>query len=566
MGVGTTLARWFRPDTAVVETAPALVAEAAKPPAVQALTPEYTAAQIRRRGFEFGVPLTSEMPSAQMAASAERQQMLQHLHDAFNTCTWMSAAINVIARTVTAGGLDIVPDDDIPEDEVPLEPPEVVRLRRLMRFTNPTEDMIQLLRNVIIDLMLFGDAYLEVIRLFGEPVALYLLDATTMTVISDSHGEVTGYRQDVDGLRQAVFKVEEVIHISLDAPRGGLYGVSPAQLALLPTTAWIFCMATIQETFRRGDPPRVHADLAHYEDNEVQRWREQYSVYNLGPKAVGNPIITTGGGVITELNHQQVRDYLETARDLRDQIIASFGVPPAKVGIIETGNIGGGSGEAQNKSFQVNTIIPIANLLLEKLNFHLVQSGFGITGWHLEFAEVDFRDSQTVEQVREIRLKNGAYSVNDWRAEIGKPPIDGGDINIIETRQGIVAWDDIEAMSKASIGNKAAPLTAAGVNGYVPGLPDAEQPEPAVSPMAMAAAMAGGKPAVAPVPDMKPNTNRSPDDAPGLKNDAAQGKPPKETAYGRDTRALSESWDRSYRARRKAALKALPGPGRGTRG
>lgn len=555
MGVGTALARLFRP--AVSET----VVQEAKPPAAQALTPEYTAQQIRRRGFEFGVPLTSEMPSAQMAASAERQQMLQHLHDAYNTCTWMSASIGVIARTVTAGGLDVVPNDDIPEDEVPPEPPEVVRLRRLMRFTNPTEDFIQLLRNVITDLMLFGDSYIEVVRLLGEPVALYLLDSTTMTVISDAHGEVTGYRQDVDGLRQAYFHVEDVIHISLDAPRGGLYGVSPAQLALLPTTAWIFTMATIQETFRRGDPPRMHVDLAHYEDNDIQRWREQYQVYNLGPKAVGNPVITSGGGAVQVLDPRKVSDYLDAERVLRDQIIASFGVPPAKVGIIETGNIGGGSGEAQNKSFQVNTIIPIANLLLEKLNFHLVQMGFGITGWHLEFAEVDFRDSVTVENVRDTRLKNGAYSINDYRAELGKPPIDGGDINIIETRQGIVAWDDMEAMSKASIANKAAPMTAAGVNGYVPGLPEpAEEPSPWSSPAAMKAALAAGQ--IAGVPDVTPNAKQSPSFRPGGPANVGLPEGEKETAYESDTRALTASWDKAYRARRKQALKQLPGPGR----
>lgn len=562
MGFRTALARMIEPRPATTE-----IVEATKtPPAAQAIMPEYSPAQIRRRGFEFGVPLTSEMPSAQMAASAERQQMLQHLHDAYNTCTWMSSSVSVIARTVTAGGLEIVPDDDIPEDEVPDEPPEVIRLRRLMKFTNPTEDIIQLLRMVITDLMLFGDSYIEVVRLLGEPVALYLLDSTSMTVISDQHGEVSGYRQDVDGLRQAVFDVNDVIHISLDAPRGGLYGVSPAQLALLPTTAWIFTMATIQETFRRGDPPRVHVDLAHYEDNDVQRWFEQYQVRNLGPKAVGNPLVTTGGGAVTVLDSRKVSDYLDAEKVLRDQIIAAFGVPPSKVGIIETGNIGGGSGEAQNKSFQVNTVIPIANLLLEKLNFHIVQQGFGITGWHLEFEEIDFRDSVTVENVRDTRLKNGSYSVNDYRAEIGKPPIDGGDINIIETRQGIVAWDDMEAMSKASVGNKAAPLTAAGVDGYVPGLPDANTPEPpALNPMAAAMALTGGKPKVAPVPDTHPSAPQDPLAAPGLPDDAAQGRAPKE-AYESDRRALEAAWGKAYRARRKEALRALPGPGRGSRG
>jgi HK97 family phage portal protein len=518
------------------------------------LTPELTARQVRRRGYEFGIPLTSEMPSAQMAASAERQQMLQHLHDAYQTCTWMSSAIGVIARTVTAGGLQIVPDDDIPENEMPPDPPEVLRLRRLMRFTNPTEDIIQLLRNIITDLMLFGDSYLEVITLLGEPVALYLLDATTMTVLSDDHGEVTGYRQDVDGLRTATFGVQDVIHISLDAPRGGLYGVSPAQLALLPTTAWIFTMATIQETFRRGDPPRMHVDLAHFEDNDVQRWREQYQVYNLGPKAVGNPLITTGGGAVQVLDPRKVTDYLDAERVLRDQIIAAFGVPPSKVGVIETGNIGGGSGEAQNKSFQINTIIPVANLLLEKLNYHLIKIGFKISGWHFEFAEIDFRDSITVEQVRELRLKYGAYSVNDWRAELGKQPIPGGDTNIIDTRTGIVAWDDMEAMSKASIANKVAPLSAAGVNDYVPGVP-----EPDVEPQGPD----GPQGKVPPVPDVPPTQKRSPEEAPGLSKDATQGKPPRESLYESDRHSLEAAWGKAYRARRKEALRALPGSERG---
>lgn len=553
------MSRWGR----IIGRAP--VEEARKTPASvvndASLAPEVDPKRLRRKGYEFGVPLTSEMPSAQMAASAERQQMLQHLHDAYQTCSWVSSSIAVIARTVTAGGLQIVPDDDLPENEAPPEPPEVLRLRRLMRFTNPTEDIIQLLRNVITDLMLFGDAYLEVIYLLGEPVGLFLLDATTMTVLSDSHGEVIGYRQDVDGMRTANWDIDGVIHISLDAPRGGLYGVSPAQLALLPITSWIFTVATIQETFRRGDPPRMHVDLAHFEDNDVQRWREQYQVYNLGPKAVGNPLITTGGGAVQVLDPRKITDYLDAERVLRDMIISSFGVPPSKVGIIETGNIGGGSGEAQNKSFQINTVIPVANLLLEKLNYHLLKIGFKIQGWHFEFAEVDFRDSITVEQVRELRLKYGAYSVNDWRAELGKQPIPGGDTNIIDTRTGIVAWDDMEAMSKASIANKVAPLSAAGVNDYVPGVPEPDM-EP-VAPMDQKAPPGVHPGQVPKVPDVPPKASRSPEEQPGLSKDATQGKPPKESLYEADRRALEAAWGRAYRARRKEALRSLPPSERG---
>lgn len=519
-----------------------------------------TAAQVRRTGYEYGIPLASMTKSVQVAASSERQQILNQLHQLYMSCDWVSSAIDVIARTVTAGGLQVVSDADVTEGDIMDDPSPVVRLKRLARFTNPREDMIQLLRGVVIDLLLFGDAYLEVVTLLDEPVALYSLDATTMTVIADQHGEVLGYSQDVDGVRSADFTPEQVIHFSLDAPRGGLYGVSPAQKALLPATAWLFTMATLKECFRRGDPPRVHVDLGHYNDTDIQRWREQYTVFNLGPKAVGEPLITTGGGIVQVLDPRKVVDYLDTIRQLRDEIICAFGVPPSKLGIIETGNLGGGTGEAQDKTFRVNTVIPIANLILEKLNFHLLQQGFGIYDYHLAFAEIDFRDSKIVEEIRDIRLRNGSYTLNRYRDEIGEPPVPGGDTPIIVDRTGSLAWDDVEAMSKANVAYRVAPLTQAGVNGYVPGVPDPEEPpETDLGPDHLP--VRRGDPGLPPPPksdDQKPNAKQDPNAVPGGSKDATQGKAPREDAAQRDSRRLNEAWQKAYRARRAQALRELP--------
>lgn len=492
-------------------------AQEAAPVAESLETP--SPAQVRRTGFEYGLPLNVQNTSSLTSATSERQQVLAQLHQAYMACNWVSASIDLIARTVTAGGLQIVAEAD-KNGDTPADTPQVVRLRRLLRFTNPREDMVQLLRNTATDLELFGDAYIEVVSLLGEPVALYTLDATTMTVIADAHGEVSGYIQDVDGVRTARFAPEQVIHISLDAPRGGLYGVSPTQKALLPVTAWLFTMATLKECFRRGDPPRLHVDLAHMSDTDVQRWREQYTVYNLGPKAVGTPVLTTGGATVGVLDGRKVTDYLDADRQLRDQIISAFGVPPAKLGIIETGNLGSGSGEAQDKTFRVNTITPVANLILEKLNFHLLQQGFGIEDWHLEFSEIDFRDSKIVEEIRDMRLRNGTYTLNRYRTEIGEPTVDGGDEATILDRLGPTMWDDVPAMSKALIAYRTGPLTAAGVNGYVPGVPDAEL-DPTPDP-------------VAPVPDRPPQP-QDPEDGPGLSKDATQGDGPE------------EMWDDLYR-------------------
>lgn len=507
-------------------------------------------AEAKRIGYEYGATMMPSNSRTAAAYSQERQQILDQLYQAYLTCPWVAAPIDLIARTVTAGGVQIVADEQPTDGEKAAEPPTVARLRRLMRFVNPREDMVQLLRSAVIDLNLFGDAYIEVVTLLGEPVALYSLDATTMTVQSDEHGEVSGYIQNVDGLggtRQAEFTPDQVIHISLDAPRGGSYGVSPAQKALLPVTAWLFTEATIKECFRRGDPPRLHVDLDHASDTDAQRWREKYTVFNLGPKAVGNPVITTGGGSVSVLDPRKVTDYLDASRQLRDEIIACFGVPPAKVGIVEAGNLGGGTGESQDKTLRVNTIIPVQSLVLEKVNYHLLQVGFGLVGYHLEFAEIDYRDSKVVEDIRDMRLRNGSYTLNRYRDEIGEQPVDGGEAAVLVDRQNIVRWSDMDAASKAGIAAKLKG-TALEPTDTEPGDPaGVEKPAPAPVPAALA-----------PYAGVGPDPDLPPDDRPGGKNDAAQGTPPKEDAAARDLRKLDEAWQRTYRARRKQALAELP--------
>ncbi len=474
-----------------------------------------------RLGFEYGIPRGGTSSENVAAHGGARMQLMEQLNDAYMQCNWVSACVDTIARTVTAGGLLIVPDDDTPEGKQPVEPPGVVALRTLMCFTNPREDMIQVLRGTIADLLIFGDAYLEVSAVGGQPVAVYSLDAATMSVLCDEHGKVLGYEQYIDQTRRVPFKEDQVIHLSLDSPRGGMYGKSPAEKALLSITAWLFAAACVKETMRRGDPPRIHADMPKgTSDQAQQKWADSYMVRNLGVKNIGTPIQTSGGGLITELSASKVQDMNLTMDKRRDEILSTFGCPPSKVGVIESGNLGGGTGEAQDKTWRVNTIIPIANLLLEKLNYALVQKGFAIEGWHLEFEEIDFRDSKIVEEVRDMRLRNGSFTLNRYRGEIGEPDVEGGDNPIFVLSRNVLTWKNMEHYTDAEIAQMDAAAKAAA--------------EPKQAPVAAVMAPADAK--------NQPDT---------------QGKPPKE---GRDAAAEMESLRKAYQHRRKATLKALPNP------
>lgn len=430
-------------------------------PGVPAQTPE-------RAGWINDIPsggLNEYQAGIGASTQTDRRSLLRELWEAYLSCPWAWACVTATSRTITAGGLatEWDGDDDEGDKEAPDKPAEVLALEALLAYCNPTQDIRQLLRNVVADLEVFADAFLEVVWWAGIPVALYNLDCPTTTPIADAHGTVTGYVQVTDTGLRAEFKPEEVIHISLDSARPGVFGVSPTQAAQLSITAWIFAAACGKEMFKKGLPANVHVDLPQsMSEPEARKWRDKFKSGILGIKNIGTPIETKGGGKVTELQHGKIDDVIKGKNQSRDEIVASYGVPPAKAGIIESGNLGGGTGEAQDRTYRIDKCGPIAQLILEKLQFHIAVQGFKVKGWHLKFPALDYQDSEIIERIRDTRLRNGSWTLNRYRGEIGEPPVDGGDDAVLVDRQNLVLWSDMAAMSKAMIANRDAPAVAAG--------------------------------------------------------------------------------------------------------
>jgi hypothetical protein len=422
-----------------------------------------------RTGFVPGIPqggIDEHIQAIGASDGSDRKTMLEELYQCYITVPWAWVAVQVIARTITAGGLYTDWDSDSGEgDEPPAKPPAVVALERFYAFCNPAQDIRQILRNAIAALVVFGDALLEVVWDGPTPVALYNLDVPTTYPLADEHGTVTGWKQVTDFGQTAEFEAREVIHVSLDSARPGVNGTGPVQAMLQPMASWLYASATEKEMLRKGLPASLHVDLAAgTSDDEVTRWDNRYRARNLGTKNIGAPLLSTGGGKVTELQAGKLADVLAAKRDARDEILSGCGVPPAEAGVIESGNLGGGTGDAQHRSMMINTCDPIGELLLEKLNYHIAVRGFGVQGWRSKFREVDYRDSTLIEQIRDTRLRNGAWLLNRYRADVGEPPVDGGDQAVLVDRQNLVVWSDVAALSKATVAAKA---------GTVPGMPPA---------------------------------------------------------------------------------------------
>jgi len=411
----------------------------------------------KRSGYGTGIPIggSSEVNPGQnvTAGTIDRPTFMAQLLQAYLACPWSSASIDAIARTCTAGGLEVVYDTGVyASASAPKVPAEVKKVQELLRYVNPTDDIRQLMRAVITDLLIFGDSFTEVVWVMGEPVALYPLDPTTMTVLADEHGVIKGYVQRTPTNRTARFKANEVIHVKFDSPGDTLYGVSPTQKNILPITSWLFAAALIKETMKRGDPVRAHVDWPMaLPESEMKRLQQQYNIRNLGARNIGNLFETKGGAVVNELGVNQINNWLNILQQRRDEILSGYGVPPSKVGVIEAGNIGGGTGTQQDKTFRVNTCGPIQEIVLEKFSFALLYQAYGVKDWHLKFGVVDWRDDEVIEMIRDQRIRNGSWTLNRARADIGEPAVDGGDDAVLIDRQNMVLWSDLKDLSSANL-------------------------------------------------------------------------------------------------------------------
>jgi Phage portal protein len=410
----------------------------------------------QRQGFAVGIPRGGSTEYNQVDAMGQinRADFMDQMLNAYLTCTWSSACVDVIAATATAGGLEVVPLTGVYSEDTPPDPTsEVKRVQDLLRYVNPQNDIRQLMRGVITDLHVFGDSFTEVVySRFGEPVALYPLDPTTITILADEHGIVKGYYQKTKTNREAYFQPREVIHVKFDTPGDTLYGVSPTQKLILPITTWLFTGALIKETMKRGDPVRLHVDWPiALPTSEMERLQQQYHVRNLGTANIGNPFETKGGAKVTELGANQIEMWMDNLDKRRDEITGGYGVPPSMVGIIEAGNIGGGTGTSQFKTFRTNKVGPTQELVLEKFTFVLLQQCYGVTDWILKFGVVDWSDDLVIEQIRDLRIRNGTWTLNKARADIGQPPVDGGNDPVLIDRQNMVLWQDLNDLSKANL-------------------------------------------------------------------------------------------------------------------
>lgn len=277
---------------------------------------------------------------------------------------------------------------------------------------NPFQDMNSFRRNIYMDLIIDGNAFI-----YWDGQYLYQLPANKVTIISDPDTYVEKYmfQGTID------FKVDEIIHIK-DNSAISLYRGASRLRPALRTMKLMKSMRDFQDNFfTNGAVPglviRSPDVLSHrIKERMKEDWKTSYR-----PQSGGrNPLILDGGMEVDSLTNVNFKDLDFTSSiDSNEKIILkALGVPPV---LVDSGN--NANLRPNHRLYYLETIIPI----IKKVNsafqlffgFEITENVAGIPA-----LQPELRDEAAFYSTL---VNGGILSPNEAREGMGREPKEGQD-------------------------------------------------------------------------------------------------------------------------------------------
>ena len=339
-------------------------------------------------------------------------------HQAFNKNVWVRRCCMVICDEMLAQGYRI---NNPNNDNVNYE-----RVNYLTDLFNAPagkyaeETFSSLIKQIVPSFKVTGDAFIEVNhdKLFDNVPNGFKFIPT----------ELMGYDYNAGAwcIRNTghIFEPENLIHIYEPKIqiRGSKWGTSLIDTIAQNITLEVLGMNHNKDIFENhGLDPRGVISF----DRDLKPQQVKDNILRLKKQKNKKGVISGQGMTYQQTNNSNKdMEFLELIRYSRDCIITMFGVPPAKVDIIETANLGTGSGESQDKNFG-KVINGNCTVIEDAFNKNLGRSGFQEL---FEFIREDHEDKLKRAEIEDKQLRNGTTFINEVRSGYGLPPVDWGNV------------------------------------------------------------------------------------------------------------------------------------------
>jgi HK97 family phage portal protein len=344
---------------------------------------------------------------------------------------WVFRCVMTIAASFAASEWDLMEGDEEAEEEgtaTAIEDPNDEFLQLIER-PNPVQSGFHFRELALVYMELLGENFisLENKDARGRPRELYILNPAYVTVHPDPVNYVRGYSYNPfgPGFRGIPYEPDEIIHMKLPNPKNPYrgFGAVEASAVLLDI---VEAMGMHELTYYRsgGRIVGVLETENEVDDDDFEKIKRDWQEFSADKSQRLKTAILEAGLKYTPIAEgmRQI-DATSINKEKRDAILATFGVPLTKVGILENAQY---KASDADRTFESETMQP------KKIRWeHDIQPLVDLfnPARYIQYDRKDFDDDSTKFGNARTMSQIYVFTVNDILTYLGYPDLgDAGEI------------------------------------------------------------------------------------------------------------------------------------------
>ena len=267
-----------------------------------------------------------------------------------------------------------------------------------------------------LDMLCTGNNYIEqAYNQFGKPVALYRHPPYMIDIKNGYYVHKNGY----------IFQREELIHNKYFNPFSNKIGMSP----LVPIVgALMLDNAILDKNIKNFGNDALKGILTLDKDigpeaaqSEITRIRKQ--IREMRERGEEGHLVTFAAAfqTISASNKDMMTPEIE--KSILNRVIANYGVPPAEIMQIDSGNLGSGTGTSQKETLYETVRFWNKFSLLDSYKSHLTKYG-GITDTSVDVKNLTLVDERKQMEINREYILAGVKDIDQVRISLGDTPYD----------------------------------------------------------------------------------------------------------------------------------------------
>jgi len=384
---------------------------------------------------------------------------------------YFDACVRQIAKDVLTPAWRLVPIEEKVEDEAEKE-----RATEFLQDPNDLDESLErVIEKLIVDWGMLGWTALEISRDGSDMVnGMWHIPAQTIfshldkVRFAQARGTKKkwfkrfGTEQNISSItgepiKTPKNKAHEVIWYTNYYPRSDYYG-APNILSALGAVIGMLGVRDYNLAFFEnfGVPAGLVTLEGEWEENSVDDIRDFIDTEIRGSQSAFKTIVLElpeGGKAVWQALAVDIKEGSFTVwiKQLREEILVAYRMPPYRIGIAEAGSLGGSIAEEATEIYNQSIIEPLKKDWSDLITRTILKKGLGITKYRFELQSLDLRNLEQLTIIWDRLFKLACINPNWIRGKIGEEPRDDGlgDEYYLSSSLAPVGGDALEKRERA---------------------------------------------------------------------------------------------------------------------